>query len=185
MRTFVWIKREQLETLQQTLDAQTSFGRQTLPALVSGLESGSVDPERAVKVIHGTGRIAPNPDGPQMFGDASDTIEQLISRMAQDTGDFAVISPRGPLARPLASAFTGRHLAGKPVYDWSSVFGRHLWPDPDHAAHGQRSGHQPGCYDCPCQQVHGGARRLATQLITCDGSIFNHLAAYARVNRLR
>ena len=72
------IEREQLATLQRILDAQTSFGGQGLPAMVSGLESGSGDPERAVEAVYGTGEIDPNPGGAQMFGDASETIEQLI-----------------------------------------------------------------------------------------------------------
>ena len=51
------IEREQLETLQRILDAQTSFGGQGLPAMVSGLESGSGDPARSVEAVYGTGEI--------------------------------------------------------------------------------------------------------------------------------
>jgi hypothetical protein len=76
------IEREQLETLQRILDAQTSFGGQGLPAMVSALESGSGDPSRSVDAVYGTGEIDPNPGGAQMFGDASENIEQLIIRVA-------------------------------------------------------------------------------------------------------
>jgi len=60
------IEREQLETLQRILDAQTSFGGQGLPAMVLGLESGSGDPDRAVEAVYGTGEIDPNP-GDEFF----------------------------------------------------------------------------------------------------------------------
>ena len=87
------IEREQLETLQRILDAQTSFGGQGLPAMVSGLESGSGDPARSVEAVYGNADIDPNPGGAQMFGDASETIEQLIIRVAQETSGFAGVAP--------------------------------------------------------------------------------------------
>lgn len=89
------IEREQLETLQRILDAQTSFGGQGLPAMVSGLESGSGDPARSVEAVYGTGEIDPNPGGAQMFGDTSETIEQLIIRVAQETSGFAGVGRAG------------------------------------------------------------------------------------------
>ena len=46
------IEREQLETLARILDAQASFGGQGLPAMVSGLESGSGDPARSVEAVY-------------------------------------------------------------------------------------------------------------------------------------
>ena len=45
------IEREQLETLRRILDAQTSFGGQGLPAMVSGLESGSGVYKRQARVF--------------------------------------------------------------------------------------------------------------------------------------
>ena len=65
------IEREQLATLQRILDAQTSFGGQGLPAMVSGLDSGSGDPARSVESVYGSGEVDPNPAGTQMFGDAA------------------------------------------------------------------------------------------------------------------
>ena len=49
------IEREQLETLARILDAQSSFGGQGLPAMVSGLDSGSGDPTRSVEAVFGSG----------------------------------------------------------------------------------------------------------------------------------
>ena len=72
------IEREQLETLARILDAQSSFGGQGLPTMVSGLESGSGNPARSVVAVYGTGEVDPNPGGAQMFGDAAQNIEQLI-----------------------------------------------------------------------------------------------------------
>ncbi len=138
------IEREQLETLQRILDAQTSFGGQGLPAMVSGLESGNGDPDRSAEAVYGTAEIDPNPGGAQMFGDASETIEQLIIRVAQETSGFAGVGPRRSLTRPMARAAASADLAGKPVYDRCTVSRRRLWSHPDHAGHRQRSGHQPG-----------------------------------------
>lgn len=73
------IEREQLETLQRILDAQTSFGGQGLPAMVSGLDGGSGDPDRSVEAVYGTAEIDPNPGGAQMFGDASKTSSSSSS----------------------------------------------------------------------------------------------------------
>ncbi|MEQ9177110.1 MAG: hypothetical protein RIF44_00045, partial [Nitratireductor sp.] len=110
------IEREQLATLQRILDAQTSFGGQGLPAMVSGLESGSGDAARSVEAVYGTGEIDPNPGGAQMFGDAAENIEQLIIRVAQETSGFCRCWPRGSLAGSMAGPAAGAHLAGKPFH---------------------------------------------------------------------
>ena len=172
------IEREQLETLQRILDAQTSFGGQGLPAMVSGLESGSGDPARSVEAVYGTGEIDPNPGGAQMFGDTSETIEQLIIRVAQETSGFAGV---------------GR--AGLSPVQWRALLQALIWEESRFTI-GARSpvgaygltqimpgtasdlGINPEYYDSPYLQVHGGARYLATQLNTFDGNIINALAAY-------
>ncbi|MCF7748859.1 transglycosylase SLT domain-containing protein [Sulfitobacter sp. M39] len=172
------IEREQLETLQRILDAQTSFGGQGLPAMVSGLESGSGDPDRAVEAVYGTGEIDPNPGGAQMFGDASETIEQLIIRVAQET-----------------SGFGGVGRAGLSSVQWRALLQALIWQESRFTI-GARSpvgaygltqimpgtasdlGINPEYFDSPYLQVHGGARYLATQLNTFDGNIINALAAY-------
>ncbi|MEM8793889.1 MAG: lytic transglycosylase domain-containing protein, partial [Pseudomonadota bacterium] len=89
------IEQEQLAVLQSILDAQTSFGGQGLPAMVSALEVGSGDPVRSVEAVYGTGDLDPNPGGQLMFGDASENIEQLIIRVAQETHGRPGISQAG------------------------------------------------------------------------------------------
>ena len=172
------IEREQLETLRRILDAQTSFGGQGLPAMVSGLEGGSGDPDRSVAAVYGTGEIDPNPGGAQMFGDAAENIEQLIIRVAQETSGFAGV---------------GR--AGLSPVQWRALLQALIWQESRFTI-GARSpvgaygltqimpgtasdlGINPEYYDSDYLQVHGGARYLATQLNTFDGNIINALAAY-------
>ncbi|MGC1505428.1 MAG: hypothetical protein WA782_14955 [Sulfitobacter sp.] len=76
------IEREQLAVLQQILDAQSSFGGQGIPAMVSALEDGTL-PEQSADVLYSP--IDGNPGANQMFGDANLNIEQLIIRVAQET----------------------------------------------------------------------------------------------------
>ncbi|KZY34223.1 lytic transglycosylase [Roseovarius sp. HI0049] len=172
------IEREQLDTLQRILDAQTSFGGQGLPAMVSGLENGSGDPARSVEAVYGNAEIDPNPGGAQMFGDAAENIEQLIIRVAQETGGFAGVARAGlsPVQwRALLQALIWQESrftisARSPV----GAFGlTQIMP-------GTASdlGINPEYYNSPYLQVHGGARYLATQLNTFDGNIINALAAY-------
>ena len=172
------IEREQLATLQRILDAQTSFGGQGLPAMVSGLENGSGDPARSVEAVYGSAEIDPNPGGAQMFGDAAENIEQLIIRVAQETSGFAGV---------------GR--AGLSPVQWRALLQALIWQESRFTI-GARSpvgafgltqimpgtasdlGINPEYYDSPYLQVHGGARYLAAQLGTFDGNIINALAAY-------
>jgi len=172
------IEREQLATMERILDAQTSFGGQGLPAMVSGLEDGSGDPARSVQAVYGSGELDPNTGGTQMFGDASQNIEQLIIRVAQETSGFAGV---------------GR--AGLSPVQWRALLQALIWQESRFTI-GARSpvgafgltqimpgtasdlGINPAYYDSPYLQVHGGARYLATQLNTFDGNIINALAAY-------
>ncbi|WP_366140188.1 lytic transglycosylase domain-containing protein [uncultured Marivita sp.] len=172
------IEREQLETLQRIFDAQTSFGGQGLPAMVSGLENGSGNPDRSVEAVYGTAEVDPNPGGTLMFGDASENIEQLIIRVAQETSGFAGV---------------GR--AGLSPVQWRALLQALIWQESRFTI-GARSpvgaygltqimpgtasdlGINPEYYDSPYLQVHGGARYLAAQLDTFDGNIINALAAY-------
>jgi hypothetical protein len=172
------IERQQLATLQRILDAQTSFGGQGLPAMVSGLEDGSGDPERAVEAVYGNAEIDPNPGGAQMFGDAAENIEQLIIRVAQETSGFAGVT-----------------RAGLSPVQWRALLQALIWQESRFTI-GARSpvgafgltqimpgtasdlGINPEYFSSPYLQVHGGARYLATQLNTFDGNIINALAAY-------
>lgn len=172
------IEQEQLAVLQSILDAQTSFGGQGLPAMVSDLEGGSGDTARSVEAVYGTGDLDPNPGGDLMFGDAGENIEQLIIRVAQETH-----------GRP------GISQAGLSVVQWRALLQALIWQESRFSI-GARSpvgafgltqimpgtasdlGINPEYYDSPYLQVEGGARYLAAQLNTFDGNIINALAAY-------
>ena len=67
------IEAEQLEVLQNILDAQSSFGGQNIPAMVQGLEDGAL-PEQSADALYSP--TDTNPAGNQMFGDANLNIEQ-------------------------------------------------------------------------------------------------------------
>jgi hypothetical protein len=172
------IEREQLATLQRILDAQTSFGGQGLPAMVSGLEGGSGDPDRSVEAVYGTGEIDPNPGGAQMFGDAAENVEELIIRVAQETSGFAGVT-RARLSpvqwRALLQALIWQE--SRFTIDARSPVGAYgltqIMP-------GTASdlGINPEYFSSPYLQVHGGARYLAAQLDTFDGNIIFALAAY-------
>ena len=172
------IEQEQVAVLQSILDAQTSFNGQGLPGMVSALEDGSGDPDRAVDAVYGSGDVDPNPGGAQMFGDAAENIEQLIIRVAQET-----------YGRP------GIGRAGLSVVQWRALLQALIWQESRFSI-GARSpvgafgltqimpgtasdlGINPEYYDNPYLQVEGGARYLAAQLDSFDGNIINALAAY-------
>ncbi|MEO1601423.1 MAG: lytic transglycosylase domain-containing protein [Pseudomonadota bacterium] len=172
------IEQEQLSVLQRILDAQTSFGGQGLPAMVSDLEAGSGDAARSVEAIYGAGDLDPNPAGDLIFGDAGENIEQLIIRVAQETH-----------GRP------GVGQAGLSVVQWRALLQALIWQESRFSI-GARSpvgafgltqimpdtasdlGINPEYYNSPYLQVEGGARYLAAQLNTFDGNIINALAAY-------
>ncbi|MEL6284792.1 MAG: lytic transglycosylase domain-containing protein [Pseudomonadota bacterium] len=172
------IEREQLAVLQNILDAQTSFGGQGLPAMVSDLEGGSGDADRSVEAVYGGADLDPNPGGALMFGDAAESIEQLIIRVAQNTH-----------GRP------GVSRAGLSVVQWRALLQALIWQESRFSI-GARSpvgafgltqimpgtasdlGINPEYYDSPYLQVDGGARYLAAQLGSFDGNIINALAAY-------
>ncbi len=172
------IEQEQLAVLRNILDAQTSFGGQGLPGMVSGLESGSGDAERSTEAVYGSRDVDPNPGGAQIFGDAAENIEQLIIRVARATH-----------GRP------GIGRAGLSVVQWRALLQALIWQESRFSI-GARSpvgafgltqimpgtasdlGINPEYYDSPYLQVDGGARYLAAQLNTFDGNIINALAAY-------
>ena len=172
------IEEEQLAVLRNILDAQTSFGGQGLPGMVSNLEAGSGDPDRSVAAVYGSGDVDSNPGGAGMFGDAAENIEQLIIRVAQETH-----------GRP------GISTAGLSVVQWRALLQALIWQESRFTI-GARSpvgafgltqimpgtasdlGINPEYYDNPYLQVEGGARYLAAQLNTFDGNVINALAAY-------
>lgn len=169
------IEREQLAVLQQILDAQTSLGGQGIPAMVTALEDGG-SPEQSADLLYGP--TDPNPGAPQMFGDASGNIEQLIIRVAIETHGYAGVSE-----------------AGLSVVQWRCLLQALIWQESRFTI-GARSpvgafgltqimpgtagdlGIYPEYYDSPYIQVEGGARYLAQMLRMFDGNIIHALAAY-------
>ena len=169
------IEQEQLSVLQQILDAQSSFGGQGVPAMVSGLEDGAT-PEQSAGTLYGP--VDSNPAGNQMFGDAALNVEQLIIRVAQET-----------------HGLSGVGQAGLSVVQWRCLIQALIWQESRFTI-GARSpvgafgltqimpgtagdlGIYPQYYDSPYLQVEGGARYLAQMLRMFDGNIIHALAAY-------
>ena len=169
------IEREQLAVLQQILDAQSSFGGQGIPAMVSTLEDGTL-PEQSADNLYSP--IDGNPGANQMFGDANLNIEQLIIRVAQETHGLAGVSQ-----------------AGLTVVQWRCLLQALIWQESRFTI-GARSpvgafgltqimpgtagdlGINPEYYDSPYLQVEGGARYLSQMLRMFDGNIIHALAAY-------
>ena len=172
------IERQQRAVLKRILEAQTSFGDPGLPDMVAGLESGGGDADRSAQEVYGSGEVDPNPGGAGLFGDAADSIEELIIRGARNTH-----------ARP------GVGRAGLSVVQWRALLQALIWQESRFSI-GARSpvgafgltqimpgtasdlGINPDYYDSPYLQVEGGARYLAAQLDRFDGNIINALAAY-------
>lgn len=169
------IEREQLSVLQQILDAQSSFGGQGIPEMVSSLEAGG-STEQSADLLYGEND--PNPGSDQMFGDAALNIEALIILVAQNTQGLGGVSE-----------------AGLSVRQWRALLQALIWQESRFTV-GARSpvgafgltqimpgtasdlGIYPEYYDDPYLQVEGGARYLATQLARFDGNIIYALAAY-------
>ena len=169
------IEREQLAVLQQILDAQSSFGGQGIPAMLSTLEDGTL-PEQSADNLYSP--IDGNPGANQMFGDANLNIEQLIIRVAQET-----------------HGLTGVSQAGLTVVQWRCLLQALIWQESRFTI-GARSpvgafgltqimpgtagdlGINPEYYDSPYLQVEGGARYLSQMLRMFDGNIIHALAAY-------
>lgn len=169
------IEREQLAVLQHILDAQSSFGGQGIPAVVSGLEDGTL-PEQSADALYSP--IDGNPAANQMFGDANLNIEQLIIHVAQET-----------------HGLTGVSQAGLTVVQWRCLLQALIWQESRFTI-GARSpvgafgltqimpgtagdlGINPEYYDSPYLQVEGGARYLSQMLRMFDGNIIHALAAY-------
>lgn len=170
------IEREQLDVLQQILDAQTSFGGQGVPPMVAALEAGDGSPETASNVLYAPTDV--NPAGAQLFGDAALSIEELIIRVAKDTHGYAGVGE-----------------AGLSVVQWRCLLQALIWQESRFSI-GARSpvgafgltqimpgtagdlGIYPAYYDNPYLQVEGGARYLAQMLAMFDGNVVYALGAY-------
>ena len=169
------IESEQLAALQEILDAQTSVGGQGIPEMVSVLEEGG-DPDEAVDVVYDPADS--NAGAAQLFGDASQNVEELIIQVAQET-----------------HGLSGVRQAGFSVREWRYMLQALIWQESRFSI-GAKSpagafgltqimpatagdlGINPEYYDSPYLQVEGGARYLAQMLAMFDGNIIHALAAY-------
>lgn len=169
------IEAQQLAALKQIIDAQSSFGGQGIPAMVSGLEDGAT-PEQSAGTLYAA--LDTNPAAPQMFGDANLNIEQLIIRVARET-----------------HGLTGVGRSGLSLVQWRCLLQALIWQESRFTV-GAKSpvgaygltqimpgtakdlGIYPSYYDSPYLQVEGGARYLSQMLRMFGGNIIHALAAY-------
>lgn len=165
------IEEQQLQALNDILDASSVSGAATIAAL----EQGST-PESAASNLYGT--TDPNPAAAQLFGDAASNIESLIIRGAQETYQMS-----------------GVRAAGLSPKQWRCLLQALIWQESRFTI-GARSpvgafgltqimpgtaqdlGIYPAYYESPYVQVTGGARYLAQMLAMFDGNIIHGLAAY-------
>ncbi|MCF6328710.1 MAG: lytic transglycosylase domain-containing protein [Henriciella sp.] len=165
------IEEQQLQALQDILEASRASGTGTIAALEQ-----STSPESAAQTLYGT--IDANPGAAQLFGDAAGNIEALIIRGAQETYQMS-----------------GVRAAGLSPKQWRCLLQALIWQESRFTI-GARSpvgafgltqimpgtaqdlGIYPAYYESPYVQVTGGARYLAQMLAIFDGNIIHSLAAY-------
>ena len=119
-----------------------------------------------------------NPAGHHLFGDARETIEQIIIRGAADTYHLAGVGAAGLSRvqwRCLLQALIKQESAFQiGARSPAAAFGlTQIIPST-----AQYLGVYPGYYEDPYLQVTGGARYLAEQLQNFGGNIIHALAAY-------
>lgn len=169
------IERQQLASLESILGAVTTGASPSVRATVAALEAGNGGETAAVAVY------APddgNPAASRLFGDARETVEELIIRAARDTFSLSGVS-----------------RAGLTPVQWRCLLQALIWQESRFQI-GARSpagafgltqimpgtasdlGINPEYYDDPYLQVTGGARYLAQMLGMFDGNIIHALAAY-------
>lgn len=174
-RDLAEIARQQLAALDGILDGVTSGTVASIAATVTALEAGD-GATTAASVLY-----APEDSTPaasRLFGDARETVEELIIRAARDT-----------------HALAGVARAGLSLVQWRCLLQALIWQESRFQI-GARSpagafgltqimpgtaeglGIYPAYYDDPYLQVTGGARYLAQMLAMFDGNIVHALAGY-------
>lgn len=169
------IERQQLASLESILGAMTTGASASVGATVAALEAGNGG-ERAASSVY-----APddgNPAATRLFGDARETVEELIIRGARDTYSLSGVS-----------------RAGLTPVQWRCLLQALIWQESRFQIGAQSGvgafgltqimpgtagdlGIYPAYYDDPYLQVTGGARYLAQMLGMFDGNIIHALAAY-------
>lgn len=169
------IERQQLASLQSILGAMTTSASASVGASVAALEAGNGE-GTAASAVYAT--EDGNPAATRLFGDARETVEELIIRGARDTYSLSGVS-----------------RAGLTPVQWRCLLQALIWQESRFQI-GARSpvgafgltqimpgtagdlGIYPAYYDDPYLQVTGGARYLAQMLAMFDGNIIHALAGY-------
>lgn len=169
------IERQQLASLENILGATTKGSGGSIAATVAALEAGNGEGTAAAVVY------APedgNPAAIRLFGDARETVEELIIRAARDTHSLAGVA-----------------AAGLTPVQWRCLLQALIWQESRFQIGAQSPvgafgltqimpgtagdlGIYPEYYDDPYLQVTGGARYLAQMLGMFDGNIIHALAGY-------
>ncbi|WP_112309816.1 lytic transglycosylase domain-containing protein [Pseudogemmobacter bohemicus] len=169
------IERQQLASLESILGAMTVGASVSVGATVAALEAGHVG-ETAASALYAT--EDGNPAATRLFGDARETVEELIIRGARDTYSLSGVS-----------------RAGLTPVQWRCLLQALIWQESRFQIGAQSGvgafgltqimpgtagdlGIYPAYYDDPYLQVTGGARYLAQMLGMFDGNIIHALAAY-------
>ena len=169
------IERQQLASLENILGAMTVGASVSVGASVAALEAGNGG-ETAASALFAT--EDGNPAATRLFGDARETVEELIIRGARDTYSLSGVS-----------------RAGLTPVQWRCLIQALIWQESRFQIGAQSGvgafgltqimpgtagdlGIYPAYYDDPYLQVTGGARYLAQMLGMFDGNIIHALAAY-------
>ena len=169
------IERQQLASLESILGAMTVGASVSVGATVAALEAGNGG-ETAASALFAT--EDGNPAATRLFGDARETVEELIIRGARDTYSLSGVS-----------------RAGLTPVQWRCLLQALIWQESRFQIGAQSGvgafgltqimpgtagdlGIYPAYYDDPYLQVTGGARYLAQMLGMFDGNIIHALAAY-------
>lgn len=169
------IERQQLASLESILGAMTTGASASVGATVTALEAGNGG-ESAASALYAT--EDGNPAATRLFGDARETVEELIIRGARDTYSLSGVS-----------------RAGLTPVQWRCLLQALIWQESRFQIGAQSGvgafgltqimpgtagdlGIYPAYYDDPYLQVTGGARYLAQMLGMFDGNIIHALAAY-------
>ena len=169
------IERAQLASLESILGAVTTGASASVAGTVAALEAGNGDGTAAAEVY---ATEDGNPAADRLFGDARETVEELIIRAARDTYSLAGVS-----------------LAGLTPVQWRCLLQALIWQESRFQIGAQSPagafgltqimpgtagdlGIYPAYYEDPYLQVTGGARYLAQMLGMFDGNIIHALAGY-------
>ena len=169
------IERQQLASLENILGAMTVGASVSVGASVAALEAGNGG-ETAASALFAT--EDGNPAATRLFGDARETVEELIIRGARDTYSLSGVS-----------------RAGLTPVQWRCLLQALIWQESRFQIGAQSGvgafgltqimpgtagdlGIYPAYYEDPYLQVTGGARYLAQMLGMFDGNIIHALAAY-------